>query len=588
MLKPAASRTKPRITAFILALVLIAAAACGGGSSSSSSSGSGGNTTGNADNAKPQEGGSIVYAQEAEDAGGLCLPEAQLDISGINYARTIYDTLTAPDANGKFQPYLASKVEANTDATVWTITLGRTPQIMFHDGTPLTATVVKNNLDAYRGKYPGRTPILFGLVFGPYITDVTADDTAQTVTVKVDGDPNTAGAQGWPAFDSYLWSSARLGIMAQKQLDDGADCAKDLIGTGPFKLKEWVVNDHFTAVKNPNYWQKDKDGNALPYLDQITFKPVTDGQQRLNGLQSGQFDMIHTSSSIDQEQIRALAANGSITNNESDKFAETSHVMLCSAVDPTNDKVCPGSPFSNIHARKAVALAIDRQTVNHVRGKDIPQIASGPFAPGAVGFLEDAGYPAFNLDEAKKEVAAYKADTGKDLEFTYGGTPDPEGVETQNFIKGMLEAAGMKVSTYTVEQTQYINVAVARNFQMYGWRNFPGSDPDSLFVWWHCNNAPPAPCDNLVNFGGFNDAQINKDLEQGRSETDPAKRQALYEDLNRTFSQQLYDLWFSWTVWAVPTATKVHGLFGPDLPDGGKPFPGLATGHPMLGLFVTS
>ncbi len=69
------------------------------------------------------------------------------------------------------------------------------------------------------------------------------------------------------------------------------------------------------------------------------------------------------------------------------------------------DKVCPGSPFANEHARKAVALALDRKTLIHVRGKDIPQIASGPYAPGAVGFLEDAGFPAFNVDEARKEVA---------------------------------------------------------------------------------------------------------------------------------------------------------------------------------------
>jgi len=417
-------------------------------------------------------------------------------------------------------------------------------------------------------------------VFGPFINSVEADDAAKTVTVTA--------AQPWPAFDSYLWSSARLGIMAQKQLDEGADCAKDLIGTGPFKLKEWVVNDHFTAVKNPPYWQKDADGVQLPYLDEITFKPVPDGQQRLNGLQSGQFDIIHDSSNINQEQYRALAASGKITNIESDKFAETSHLMLCTTVDPTNDKVCPGSPFTNEHARKAVALALDRQTLNHVRGKDIPQIASGPYAPGAVGFLDDAGFPAFNLDEAKKEVALYTADTGKPLEFTYGGTPDPEGVETQNFIKGMFEAAGMKVSTYTVEQTQYINVAVARNFQMYGWRNFPGSDPDSLFVWWHCGNQPPAPCDNLVNFGGFNDSTISSDLEKGRVENDPAKRKAFYEDLNRQFSKQLYNLWTNWTVWAVPTSTKVHGVFGPNLPGGAKPFPGLATGHPMLGLFKTA
>jgi len=567
--------------ALLLALVVVLAAC-----SSKKSNSSGGTTAGSSsDSTKPVAGGSVVYAQEAEDAGGLCLQEAQLDISGINYARTIYDTLTAPNADGKFVPFLAQSVTKNDDATVWTIVLRQ--GVKFHDGSPLTATVVKNNLDAYAGNYPTRHPVLFGLVFGPYVKGVTADDATNTVTVTVDGDSKTPGNQGWQAFDSYLWSSGRLGIAAQAQLDDVSGCAQNLIGTGPFKLKEWVVNDHFTAVKNPDYWGTDPgNGNAkLPYLDEITFKPVPDGQQRLNGLQSGQFQLIHTSSSIDQEQLRSLAKKNSITENESDKFAEVAHLMLCIA--PPTDTTCPGSPFANQHARNAVAFALDRDTLLHVRGKDIPQIASGPYAPGSVGYLQDAGFPKFDLQKAKDEVAAYKAETGKDLEFTYGGTPDPEGVETQNFIKGMFEAAGMKVSTYTVEQTQYINVAVARNFQMYGWRNFPGSDPDSLFVWWHCNNDPPAGCDNLVNFGGFNDQVINSDLEKGRVEADPTKRAGFYEDLNRQFSKQLYDLWTNWSVWAVATSPKVHGVFGPELPDGSKPNPGLATGHPMSALFVT-
>ncbi len=535
MPKSASPRKTTRRIAALLLIGLLVAAACSSKSSSSTAAASVGASS--SDTTKPVMGGSVTYAQEAEDAGGLCLPEAQLDISGINYARAIYDTLTMPNDKGDFVPYLAKSVDHNADYTVWTI--GLRDGIKFHDGTALDSQVVKNNLDAYRGAYPGRSPILFGLVFGPYIKSV---DVVDPLTV------NVTVAQPWPAFPSYLWSSSRLGIMAQAQLDS-KDCAKDLIGTGPFKLREWVVNDHLTADRNPNYWAKDKDGNQLPYLDSITFKPVPDGQQRLNGLQSGQFDLIHTSSDIDIEQLRALAKQGKITDNESDKFAENAHLMLCTA--PPTDTVCPGSPFENVHARNAVAYALDRQTLNHVRGKDIPQIASGPFGPGAVGYLADAGFPQFNLDKAKAEVAAYKQDTGKDLTFTYGGTPDPEGVDTQNFIKSMFEAAGMKVSTYTVEQTQYINVAVARNFQMYGWRNFPGSDPDSLFVWWHCNNAAPAACDNLVNFGGFNDPVINSDLDKGRTDPDPAKRAGYYEDLNRQFSKQLYNLWTSWVVWSV-------------------------------------
>ena len=55
----------------------------------------------------------------------------------------------------------------------------------------------------------------------------------------------------------------------------GRNCFKNMIGTGPFKFNgDWVVGDHLTVVKNPNYWRKDKDGEQLPYLDKITFKPV--------------------------------------------------------------------------------------------------------------------------------------------------------------------------------------------------------------------------------------------------------------------------------------------------------------------------
>src|SRR5206468_2795891 len=148
----------------------------------------------------------------------------------------------------------------------------------------------------------------------------SADDATNTVVINV--------KQPWPGFASYLWSSNRLGIMGQKQLDS-SNCAKDLVGTGPFMLKDWQVNDHLTAVKNPNYWGKDQNGGQLPYLNSITFKPVPDGQARLNGLSSGQFQLIHTSSAIDIQQLRALKDRGDINLIESDKFAEVSHLMLC-------------------------------------------------------------------------------------------------------------------------------------------------------------------------------------------------------------------------------------------------------------------
>ena len=64
------------------------------------------------DEGTPVPGGEITYGLEAETAGGWCLPEAQLAISGIQVARAIYDTLTAPDENGEIKPFLAESVDA--------------------------------------------------------------------------------------------------------------------------------------------------------------------------------------------------------------------------------------------------------------------------------------------------------------------------------------------------------------------------------------------------------------------------------------------------------------------------------------------
>jgi ABC-type transport system substrate-binding protein len=90
-------------------------------------------------------------------------------------------------------------------------------------------------------------------------------------------------------------------------------------------------------------------------------------------------------------------------------------------------------------------------------------------------------------------------------------------------------------------------------------------------VWWH-SGLP-------TNFSGINDPQIDADLDQGRTELDPDKRKAYYEDLNRVFAAKVYNLWTWATIWAIGFDNKVHDVLGPKLPDGKAPSEGLATGH---------
>jgi peptide/nickel transport system substrate-binding protein len=555
---PASAVIRLLVVLFCISMI---AAACGGDDDDSggSTSGGGGANTTAADDSTPVPGGEITYGLEAETNGGYCLPEAQLAISGIQVTRTIYDTLTAPDEDGKIQPYLAQSVEPNAYYTEWTITLR--DGIKFSDGTPLDAQIVADNLNAYAGKYPKRKPLLFVFVFQD-VDNISAKD-AKTVVVKT--------KKPWIAFPWFLWSSSRLGIMGRTQLDGSAtDCANKLVGTGPFVLDHWTVNQELVATKNPSYWMKDKDGNQLPYLDKITYKAIPEVAQMVNALQSGQIDIMHTS---DTEQLakrlRPMQKKGDIGILESDKFGETDYTMLNSAKPP----------FDNIHARRAVAYATNVELLIKVRGGGIGQPASGPFAPGVEGYLKDTGYPTFDVEKAKEEAAAYKKDTGKDLEFTYSYVTSDSGALTAQELQTEMADAGIKMTPAPAgDQATTINKALAHDFQAVGWRNHPGADPDTQYVWWQSKSP--------VNFGNINDPELDKLLDEGRSETDLAKRKQDYEDLNKLFASKVYNVWGSWAVWSIAYKTNVHGLLGPTLPMGSN-FPGLGAGHFVTGMWVT-
>ena len=552
---PSGTTSRWTIRAALVLVFALVAVACGGGGSSSESDGGGGTDE---DAGPPQMGGKVVYGLEAETTDGWCLPEGQLAISGIQVARSIYDTLTTVNDEGEAVPFLAQSVEPNDDYTEWTIELRE--GIKFHDGSDLDAEVVKNNLDAYRGKYTGRNSVLFLFVLQD-IADVTVEG---PLTVKV------TTSRPWVAFDSFLFSSGRMGMVAQAQLDSDA-CGRELVGTGPFKLVDWRVNSSMKLERNPDYWRTDADGNQLPYLDELEYQPTPEATQLQNGLDAGSVDAFHVSSNTNAliiEDLREQADSGDISMTESGDFAEAGFLML-NVTKP---------PFDNPIAREAAAIAVDREEQNNVLNNGIPELANGPFAEGALGYTEDSGYPEYDPDRAKDLVTQYEEETGEQLEFTISAVQDTAVLQAVEFAKQYYEDAGMTVSVTSVEQSALITTAIEKNYQGITWRNYPGQDPDNLYVWWYGAGNP-------VNFMGFDDPEVNELLDQGRVTGDATERQQIYEDLNRELNKEFYQLWASWTIWAVPAASDVHGMVGARpvgedgvSTDGSSDYPGLALG----------
>ena len=359
--------------------------------------------------------------------------------------------------------------------------------------------------------------------------------------------------------------------MAQAQLDS-TSCNDDLIGTGPFKIESWTVNDAFVATKNPDYWRKDADGNQLPYLDKITYKPLEDEQARFNALQGGEFTAMHTSSSLIIEDIRSEADSGALNNVESDEFGEVNYTMLNSSQPP----------FDNMTARQVLAYGLDRETINEIRAANIPNLAQGPFAPGIIGYLEDTGYPEYDEQKAKDLVAEYEQETGSPLAFTYTHGGDPEGTATAQLIQELMGDLGVNVSLQPIaDQSAVINDAIGGEFQAVGWRNHPGGDPDTQYVWWY--NSRRRRSANPVNFGRFNDPEINRLLDEGRTTADDAERQQIYEDLNKRFAEQVWNIWINDAIWSIASATQRARRPRPGPARRQRPVPGSRDRAPRLG-----
>src|SRR4029453_14552214 len=210
------------------------------------------------------------------------------------------------------------------------------------------------------------------------------------------------------------------------------------------------------------------EGRQLPYLDEIEYRPIVEVDQRVNALQSGEINAMHTSDPSTIADLRGTADSGDINITESPDFGEVSYVML----NPSKP------PFDNIKARQALAYAFNFDDYNQIRGKGILTRATGPFPPGNVGNPDASGFPPFDLGKAKELVQQYEDETGQKLKFTYTTTQAASTVADAQFLKEQAGAAGMDVEIVTVDQSTQIDSAIQGNFEAIGWGDHPGGGPD--------------------------------------------------------------------------------------------------------------
>jgi len=562
----------------------------------------------------PVRGGTLVYGIEADSANPWAHYAVSCAISCRMVLRTITDGLFVTDDSGEIQPYLVETVEKNEDATVWTMTMR--DGINFHDGTPLDGAAVKYNIDTCRFS-PLTGPAFIGLA------DVQAE--GQTVTMTYDA-PEALGPRilrtetcgmmlspTWMATlaNNPLNNAPFVTEEQQAELDLSGDPAAP-VGVGPFVFDSYTPGNgnSFIATRNEDYWRGDGPnsvtGEGLPYLDAVELAVAVDIQGRSNGLLAGQFDIIHTANA---DEVAKFESDDEFVLLQANDFGETSHSLINSAqgVNPTlafvrgQDEVQmdPGglnaaNAMVHLSCRKALAHALDRQRVADERGAGIVTPANGPFPPGSIGYLEDSGYPDFDLDAARAEWETCKSDFGTTpIPLSFNTTNDAFNVETNELIASMWgEAFGdeLDVSIAPIEQGQYIGLALAGVFQVQGWRNHGGVDPAEQWYWW--SSATASPIDPSVpelalNFGRFQDPEMDAAMAIVRQSQDPDERRAAAEDVNRAFGKNVWNFWTTWTLWGVIANPRVQNITGFEYPEGGNSMPVIAGKHHLTQIWCS-
>lgn len=556
----------------------------------------------------PVRGGTLVYGIEADSANPWVHYATSCAISCYMVFNAVADPLFFPDTEGNPVPYLAESAEPSADFMTWTITIR--DGISFHDGTPLDGAAVKANIDVCRAS-PLTAPGLF------FVADTAAEGQTVTVTTSVPYVP-------LPEFFangscSRIFSPTWMNTLASNPLLSEADAAAASgdqaapVGTGPFVFDSYTPGNgnSFRAVRNDDYWRGDGPNSltdeGLPYLDAVELVVAVDIQGRSSGVRSGQFDIMHTSNG--DEIARFLDEDDFVTLTAND-FGETSYILLnvAQGENPTlaaqrgldSLAMDPGglnaaSPLVHETCRRALAHAIDRDRLVEERTAGLALPANGPFNPTQVGHLADSGYPDFDPDAALAEMELCLADAGTDsIEFSFNSTNDAFNVESNTLVVSMWnEVFGdtVTVTIVPIEQGQFINLALAGVFQAQGWRNHGGVASVNQWYWWSSSTASPVNPEAgelALNFGRFQDPEIDAAILTLWTNPDPAAQQAAAETINREFGTHVYNWWQWWTVWGIVANPNVQNITAFELPDdAGLALPVLSGRHRLAQVWCT-
>ncbi len=436
----------------------------------------------------------------------------------------MYDSLVAIDSQLNIVPRLAASwTQPDPKSYVFKLV----PNVKFHDGTDFNAEAVKFNIERYQtGTGSNRKS---------EISSIASVEVVDPLTVKFNLKTPFA-----PLLANLV---DRSGMMvsptAVKKMGDEFLRNPQGAGTGPFKFVEWKKDDHITLEKNPTYWRKDAAGRALPYLDKVTYRIITDETSRLTNLKTGDVEVANSVPSKDVPDLRS--GNGDVVYKDLPSVAFYGFYLNVTA-----------DPFKTPALRQAVAYAIDREAILKTVFFGIGAISNGPIPPPSWAY--DPNYKPYTRDLA--QAKAKLAEGGKPSGFSFKmevSAGSPQILQEAQILRDQLKEAGITMEIVQLEFSKILDDLDKKNFEggLVGWSG--RIDPDG-------NMFNHFKTGGNNNNSGYSNPQVDALLDKARASADQAERKTSYQQAQKMINDDAPYIFINHGVATQATAKKVQGF----------------------------
>ncbi len=449
---------------------------------------------------EPKRGGTLYIGQ---DFGPQHFdPHKTTAWASQNIYEHIYEGLIQwNEDETEIMPNLAESWEISDDGLVYTFKIRE--GVKFHNGREMTPEDVKFSLDRIRDPDSGSL-------------QASTLDLVESVEVTDDGMVQVTLSA--PSATFLISLNDELGIVPPEAVDE---LETKPVGTGPFMLDEYVLDQYVRLVRNPFYYEE-----GLPYLDRVEFKILGDEASKEAAMRSGSVDMTWFR---DPRQATALAENveGLI-----------SAPGIPSRYIPIRFSLCD-EPFNDVRVRRAFSLAMDReQLVDVVIPSKYGGGVSGVLAPSSPYFWQgdpmDMPYYRRDVEKAKELLAEAGYPDGITIDEYKVVAANQLDVDGAQVLKEQWAEAGIDVNIVPMEVGQILDDFTKGNGNMiqvgYVW----SPDPDlRLYQYFHPSADPAkAYC--------IDDPILGDLLDRGRTSVEPAERQEIYQEVQRHIADEAY------------------------------------------------